>query len=198
MWTKRHQCTLKTKSSPISCAVSDFIIINTCTGKCFVCFVFTKSMNKQGTKFVGAAYQYFFIKQMLIFRVIFILNNFFSKYIVAKLIITFYIPVIHYCYKVKFFLCTHQYHTVQLSLTIVLTSFIMLLTVTAPVNLVASSPSATQLTVSWTRPNNTVSSSTYIPDATASSWLDITVLAYTITMHSTPKIFNFSDQVLKR
>lgn len=47
-------------------------------------------MNKQGTKFVGAAYQYFFIKQMLIFRVIFILNNFFSKYIVAKLIITFY------------------------------------------------------------------------------------------------------------
>lgn len=44
-------------------------------------------MNKQGTKFVGAAYQYFFIKQMLIFRVIFILNNFFSNYIVAKFII---------------------------------------------------------------------------------------------------------------
>lgn len=59
-------------------------------------------MNKQGTKFVGAAYQYFFIKQMLIFRVIFILNNFFSNYIVTKLMINFYIPFIHYHYKVNF------------------------------------------------------------------------------------------------
>lgn len=73
----------------------------------------------------------------------------------------------------------------------------MLLTVIAPVNLVASSPSATQLTVSWTRPNNTVSSSTYIPDATASSWSDIRVLAYKITIHSPQKYLNFSSQVLK-
>lgn len=50
----------------------------------------------------------------------------------------------------------------------------------SPVNLVASSPSATQLTVSWTRPNNTVSSSTYIPDATASSW------QYRVTCTSSP------------
>lgn len=155
-------------------------------------------MNKQGTKFVGAAYQYFFIKQMLIFRVIFILNNFFSKYIVAKLIITFYIPVIHYCYKVKFVFMHSSIPYCTIVSNNSIDVIIMLLTVTAPVNLVASSPSATQLTVSWTRPNNTVSSSTYIPDATASSWLDITVLAYTITMHSTTKIFNFSDQVFKK
>lgn len=129
---------------------------------------------------------------------IFILNNFFSNYIVAKFIILYPSYSLLLQSKICFYALINTIHTVQSSLTIVLTSFIMLLTVTAPVNLVASSPSATQLTVSWTRPNNTVSSSTYIPDATASSWLDITVLAYTITMHSTPIIFNFSDQVLKR
>lgn len=133
---------------------------------------------------------------------IFILNNFFSnyRYIVAKLIINFYIPFIHYCYKVNFVFMhlSIPYCTIVSNNSIDIIYHAITVTVTAPVNLVASSPSATQLTVSWTRPNNTVSSSTYIPDATASSWLDITVLAYTITMHSTPKIFNFSDQVSKK
>ncbi|XP_061171608.1 uncharacterized protein LOC133181081 [Saccostrea echinata] len=50
----------------------------------------------------------------------------------------------------------------------------------SPVNLVASSPSSTQLTVSWTRPNNTVSSSTYIADAVASGW------QYRLTCTSNP------------
>lgn len=125
---------------------------------------------------------------------------FFFKYIVTKLIITFYIPVIHYCNEVKFVFkhLSIPYCTNISNNSIDVIYIIMLLTVTAPVNLVASSPSATQLTVSWTRPNNTVSSNTYIPDATASSWSVIRVLAYKITMRSPPKILNFSGRVLKR
>lgn len=48
--TKRHQCTLKTNSSPSSCAVSDFIIINTC--KCFECFVLHLLLNVYHGSFV--------------------------------------------------------------------------------------------------------------------------------------------------
>ena len=50
----------------------------------------------------------------------------------------------------------------------------------APINLVASSPSATQLTVTWTRPNDTVSSTNYVPDATASGWSGLILFCHNI------------------